>query len=464
MTHRKPTPFTGWEDVTIENELSKMPADMQLRVKNRLGIYALRKRKGLIARLLLFFAILGPGILVMIADNDAGGVITYSQTGSIFGIGFFIPFMILMIPVAFLVQEMTVRLAAVTGRGHAELIWRRYGKWWGSFSLIDLLAANVLTLITEFIGIIFGMALLGISTIYAVGMGLAIILSITLLLRYHTWERISIIIAGLNIIFIPIMFVAHPNFGAVAASFFSWNIPGGISSFFIYLLLANIGTTIAPWMLFFQQSSEVDKGTTLHDMKDAKRDTILGAIIMAAVAISIIIFTASLVYNSAIPIAKSSSAYTIQYIINSISSKVGSLPIDLFALGIIDAGLITSIVLVASTSWAVSEAFKIPKSINLPFMKAKKFYLPGVFALILAAFIVLIPNIPLGFVNITVQVIASIMMPSALVFLLFLVNDKHIIGKYANSKKRNLLVGALISFLILMSLIYTISLIFPGFI
>ncbi|MDA8113101.1 MAG: divalent metal cation transporter, partial [Acidithiobacillus sp.] len=138
--------------------LQQLPEEVRERIKDRWRIYQLRHHPSWWRRLLLFLSLIGPGILVMIADNDAGGVITYAQTGAMYGIGFFIPFLLLMIPVAYVVQEMTVRLGAVTHRGHAEMIWGRYGAFWGVFSLLDLTVANVLTLVTEFIGIRVGMS------------------------------------------------------------------------------------------------------------------------------------------------------------------------------------------------------------------------------------------------------------------------------------------------------------------
>ncbi|MEM0160789.1 MAG: divalent metal cation transporter [Thermoplasmata archaeon] len=446
--------------IDINKKLAELPTDIRVRTLDRLKITALRhNKKSAFARIILMLTLIGPGILVMIADNDAGGVVTYAQTGSVFGIGFFIPFMVLMIPVAYVVQEMTIRLAAVTRRGHAEMIWQRYGSFWGAFSLIDLMVANSLTLVTEFIGITFGLSMFGVKPIYAVIFSILVVLTITLTLRYYKWERVSLTIAALNLVFVPLVLFSHPNVGLVAQSFATWKINGGITSLFIYVLLANIGTTIAPWMLFFQQSAEVDKGTVPEDIKAARRDTLIGACVMGIVAISIIILTATLVYS---PSIHPSSGYDMQYILTTISSKIGIIPVKLFALGLIEAGLIATIAITASTSWAVGEAFQWPKSINLPFWQGRKFYAPGMISLLIAAIIVLIPNISLGFLNLTVQVIASIFMPAALLFLLLLINDKEIMGKYANTKFQNTAVISIMSVLILMSGLYGISLIFPN--
>ncbi len=449
--------------VDVNLKLDELPQDIRLRAIDRLKIGSLRRSKSRLARMLLMLALIGPGILVMIADNDAGGVITYAQTGSIFGIGFFIPFMVLMVPVAYIVQEMTIRLAAVTRRGHAEMIWRRYGSFWGAFSLIDLLIANSLTLVTEFIGITFGMGIFGVKPVYAVMIGIAFVLAIMLTLRYHNWERASLVVAAFNLIFIPLVFFAHPNWLLVASSFGSWHVPSGFSTLFIYVLLANLGTTIAPWMLFFQQSSEVDKGTVPEDIKAARRDTFIGACIMASVAIAIIVLTGTAVFSAHTSDA-TTSGYNIAFILAAISHKLGVLPVKLFAIGLIDAGLIATIAITASTSWAMGEAFGWPKSINLSFLKGRKFYIPGIVSMLIAAIIVLVPNVPLGFLNLTVQVIASIFMPAALLFLLLLVNDKEIMGAYVNSKLQNAASIIIMGVLILMSGLYGISLVFPNLI
>ena len=442
----------------VEKALEQLPQDIRLRAVDRLRIKSERLKRTGMSKFLLAIALIGPGIIVMIADNDAGGVITYAQSGSIFGLGFFLPFMLLMIPVAYIVQEMTVRLAAVTRRGHAEMIWKRYGRGWGIFSLADLVIANSLTLVTEFIGISFGLGIFGVQPVYAVTLGLVFVVGVTLGLRYHKWERVSLVIAAFNLIFIPLAFIVHPNPNTVLQAFATWKIPGGVNSFFIYVLLANTGTTIAPWMLFFQQSSEVDKGITPQDIGASRRDTLIGAFIMAAVAISIIVITGWLVHGY----TTANNSYDIQLILTVIGKKVGRLPVELFAIGLIDAGIIAAIAITASTSWAVGEAFDWPRSINLPFMKSRKFYTPGLVSLFIAAAIVLIPNLPLSFLNITVQVIASIFMPAAMLFLLLLVNDPEVVGKYKNRAWQNVSSIIIMGVLITMSTLYAISLIIPN--
>ncbi len=440
-----------------KEKLNNLPVDIKLRAADRLKIHLMRQKYGYFSRLCLLMALIGPGILVMIADNDAGGVMTYAQTGSIFGIGFFIPFMIIMLPVAYIVQEMTVRLGAVTHRGHAEMIWKRYGKFWGAFSLIDLIIANVLTLITEFIGITMGMRVFGVPPLISSIAAVLIIASIQLFLRYWTWEWISLSIAAFNLIFVPLVFfVPHLHWGAVARSFGTWHIPGGVTSLFIYVVLANLGTTIAPWMLFFQQSSVVDKGLTVKDIRDGQIDTFIGSVFMVIVAIAIILITAGTVFG-----LTHTPNLDIQTILTTISSKMGPLAMRLFALGLVEAGLIAAIAISASTSWAMGEAFGWPKSINMPPKEGWKFYLPGVMSLLIAGSIVLIPNAPLGFLNLTVQVVATIFMPAAMMFLLLLLNDKEIMGVHVNKRWQNVSAFTIVGFLIIMNFMYGLTVVFP---
>ncbi|MCY0881103.1 MAG: divalent metal cation transporter, partial [Firmicutes bacterium] len=277
-----------------------------------------------------------------------------------------------------------------------------------------------------------------------------------LLFRYYTWERLALGIALFNLVFVPLALAAHPNWAAVGAAFGNWRIPGGFTPIFLYVVLANFGTTIAPWMLFFQQSSVVDKGLTVRDIRHGQMDTALGAVAMVAVALALIILTGTLVYGT-----PGANNFSIQQILMVLGQKMGRTGEDLFALGLVEAGTIASIALTASTSWAMGEAFHWPKSINLRPSVAWKFYLPGLFSAALAAGIVLIPHAPLGFLNLTVQVVASIFMPAALLFLLLLLNDKEIMGSYVNSFWQNMSAFLIIGLLIVLNGLYGLSVVFP---
>lgn len=430
--------------------------EVRLRAQDQARVATLRQSPSLLKRFLLLVTLLGPGILVMIADNDAGGVITYAQTGATYGLGFFVPALVVGGVIAFLVQEMTVRLGAVTHRGHAEMIWGRYGAFWGWFSLVDLILANTLTLITEFIGITIGMSVFGVPPLLSALGGLAVDAGILLILRYRAWERVSLWIAAGNLVFVPLALMAHPHWDRVAAAFQHWSVPGGWSAAFVFVVLANFGTTIAPWMLFFQQSSVVDKGLTVADIRHGQVDTALGSLAMVMVAVAIVVLTGSLAFGH--PGAQN---YDIQQIMALIGHRLGPAGEDLLALGLVEAGTIAAIALTASTSWATGEAFGWPRSINLAARKAWRFYLPGLVSAAVAAGVVLIPKAPLGFLNLTVQVIASIFMPAALLFLLLLLNDREIMGRHVNKPWQNVTAIAIVGLLVGLNGLYGLSVVFP---
>lgn len=430
--------------------------DADIRRKDQERIETLEAKKGILAKILLGLVMIGPGVLVMIADNDAGGVITYAQTGAAYGIGFFIPALILAGFIAYVVQEMTVRLGAVTKRGHAEMIWGRYGAFWGWFSLIDLVVANVLTLITEFIGITLGMGVFGVPHWISAVVAIVVDALILLVLRYYTWERISLWIALGNLVFVPIALMAHPHWSEVANAFTNWNIPGGFTPVFLFVVLANFGTTIAPWMLFFQQSSVVDKGLKVKDIRRGQWDTAIGTVAMVLVALAIVILTGTVVHG-----LPNAGDYSISQILTVLGHKLGPTGEKLFALGMVEAGTIAAIALTASTSWAMGEAFHWPKSINMPCSRAWKFYVPGIISAIIAAAVVLWPNAPLGFMNLAVQVIASIFMPAAMMFLILLLNDKGIMGIHVNGRWQNISAFVIVGLLVVLNGVYGLTVIFP---
>ena len=447
-------------DSTLCPDCPPLPENLEHRLRDRLHLDALRRGKqNWRTRLALGLALIGPGVLVMLGDNDAGGVVTYAQTGATYGLGIFLPMMILLGFVAYVVQEMTVRLGAVTRRGHAELIWKRYGAFWGWFSLIDLVVANVLTLMTEFIGIRLGGQALGLSPWLTVPASLVFITYVLVFLRYWTWERISLFIAVFNLIFVPLALLSHPNWHAVAQAFVGhgWIVPGGFLSLtFLVLISANIGTTIAPWQLFFQQSCVVDKGLLPQDIRAGRRDLMLGVVGMVLVAMAIIVLAAQTLKG--VPKVQNLDA---DLVLGAIRSRLGDGMMALFALGLMEAGLIASIVITASTAWAVGEAFEIDRSINASPRKAIGFYLPAIVGTALAAIAVLIPGLPLGFLNISVQVIATVFMPAAMLFLLMLLNDRELMGAHVNSARRNMASVAIMAGLITCNVLYGIATLFP---
>jgi Mn2+/Fe2+ NRAMP family transporter len=435
-------------------------AGFEQRLRDRLHLAELRARpRTLPNRLLLILALVGPGLLVMLGDNDAGGVLTYAQTGAAYGLGIFLPMMLLLGFIAYVVQEMTIRLGAVTRRGHAELIWKRYGPFWGIFSLVDLVLANVLTLMTEFIGIRIGGLAFGIPYALTVPLALLFTVGTLVFLRYWSWERIALVIAAFNLVFLPLVWMAKPDWHAVADAFVGseWRVPGGmLSATFLVLLSANIGTTIAPWQLFFQQSCVVDKGLLPKDIPASRRDLMLGVVGMVLVALAIIIIGA--VALSHLPDAHDLTALDV---LSALKTNLGSTVMRLFALGLIEAGLIASVVITASTAWAIGEAFDLPRSLNARPAQAWRFYAPAVMGTAIAAGVVLFPRMPVGFLNLSVQVIATVFMPAAMLFLLMLLNDRELMGAHVNGPVRNAVSIAIMVMLILCNVLYGLATVFP---
>jgi len=218
-------------------------------------------RKGLRARLLTLLAILGPGIIVMVGDNDAGGVSTYAQAGQDFGLSLLwtLP---LLIPVLIVNQEMVVRLGAVTGVGHGRLIRERYGRFWGMVAVADLFVLNFLTIATEFIGIGLALQYFHVSSYLAVpiaGVGLIVM---TTSGSFRRWERFMFLFVFANLLLVPLIVFSHPTAGALVHHLVTPGVKGGVTSNSVLLIIAIVGTTVAPWQLFFQQSNIIDKKIT----------------------------------------------------------------------------------------------------------------------------------------------------------------------------------------------------------
>src|SRR5579864_3290747 len=265
------------------------------RAHDRERVFTARARRGIFSRFRLLWLLVGPGILVMLGENDGPSMLSYAATGSRFGVGFFIPFVVLTFIMALVVQEMTVRLGSATHRGHAELIFDRFGPFWGWFSMIDLGIGNFLTLITEFIAIRAGLGFFGVPPWIAILSALAVLYLALVTHRYWTWERITLAAAAFNLVFVPVALLARPNWGSFAHALTTWTpLPGGLTRDTVLILLADIGATVTPWMLFFQQSATVDKGLTKGDVRFGRIDTAIGAALAATAAVATILATAPL--------------------------------------------------------------------------------------------------------------------------------------------------------------------------
>jgi Mn2+/Fe2+ NRAMP family transporter len=405
----------------------------------------------------LLWLLVGPGVLVFLGENDAPSMLSYSADGARFGIGFFLPFVVLTFVMGFIVQEMTVRLGAVTHRGHAELIFDRFGRFWGFFSMGDLILGNFLTLVTEFIGVRAGLGFFGIRPAVAVGGALVIVLGAITTGRYWTWERITMGLAIFNGLFIPAAILAHPNWHAVGHAFVTWTpLPRGNQYEILVLILATIGATVTPWMLFFQQSAVVDKGMQPRDISAGRFDTFLGALLASVFAIAAILATVPL-FHHGIDATQFQGAEFAQ----ALEPWIGHVGAALFALGIFEAGIVAAIAISTSSAYAFGEVFQTGHSLNRPLREAWPFYLTLVGSACAAAVLVLIPRFPLEFVALTVNVIAVLAMPPALAFLLLLVNDREVMGEYVNGKWANAAGVTVTVLLIFAGIAFGVATVFP---
>ncbi|MGB8064962.1 MAG: divalent metal cation transporter [Candidatus Sulfotelmatobacter sp.] len=418
---------------------------------NILSQFYYRYRK-ILKTIRLYLIIAGPGIIVMVADNDAGGITTYTATGAQYGFHL-IWFLILLGPVAYYVQEMTVRLGAVTKRGHAEAIFHSFGSFWGWFSLVDLVLLDWLTMITEFIGMTAAMSIFGVPPIVTVIVAWILMGTMVLQGRYWTWEKAALVFCGLNLIYIPAAFMINPPVDKILhGSFIPHLPPGGFTNALFFLLMANIGTTIAPWMIFFQQSAVVDKGMQEKDMLGGKIDTGVGSFLTVVVAAGCVILTATLLPGQMID-----DAATAALRFMPINHYVGAL----LAIGLFDAGFLGAICISLASSWAFGEVFGWAHSLNHKVKEAPWFYAYYFFDLLLAGTVVLIPHAPLVLITLFVQVIAVTLLPAALVFLILLLNNEETMGQYKNTWFQNVANIGIVVVIIVISTLYGISAIFP---
>jgi NRAMP (natural resistance-associated macrophage protein)-like metal ion transporter len=414
-------------------------------------------RRGLLARCKTLIAILGPGLIVMVGDNDAGAFGTYAQAGQNYGTTLLWTLM-LLIPVLYVNQEMVVRLGAVTGVGHARLIFERFGRFWGAFSVIDLFLLNALTLVTEFIGISLALRYLGLPQFSGVLASAAIVMLAVSTGDFRRFERFAMFLVFGSLLLVPIVLMVHPPLDQIAGDFVRPKLPeDGELSEVMLLIIAIVGTTVAPWQLFFQQSYVIDKRITPRFIRYERWDLVLGIVLVILGAVAMISFCSATFtghpeagnYTDALGTALGLETYA------------GRLPATLFALALLDASIVGAAAVSLSTAYAIGDVFSLKHSLHRKPSDAKGFY--GVyFALVVvAALLVLTPGTPLGLLTNAVQTLAGVLLPSATVFLLLLCNDTAVLGPWANSRGLNLFTGAVVAVLVMLSIILTASVLFP---
>jgi Mn2+/Fe2+ NRAMP family transporter len=408
-------------------------------------------------RLLALAVIMGPGLIVMVGDNDAGGVSTYAQAGQNYGTSLLWT-LVLLIPVLIVNQEMVVRLGAVTGVGHGRLIFERFGRFWGWFAVGDLFILNFLTIATEFIGIALGAEYFGLTPYVAVPLAGILLIGITVTGRFETWERLMFVILFGNLLVIPLLVLTHPTLGPVIHDLFIPGMQGGLSSNGVLLIIAIVGTTVAPWQLFFQQSNVVDKRITPRWIPYERADTVIGAFVVVIGATAIMVATA-FAFQGTQDAGHFVDAHAVAV---GMAQHVGSAVGAIFALLLIDASIIGASAVTLATSYAFGDTFGIRHSLHRPWREAKPFYASFTVLVVLAAAITLLPNAPLGLITTGVQALAGVLLPSASLFLLLLCNDRDVLGPWVNRTWLNIVATLILGVLVMLSMILVVSTVFPS--
>ncbi len=407
-----------------------------------------------VSGILTFLMVFGPGLIVMTADNDAGAVSTYTQAGAQYGTKL-LWVVLLLLPCTYFIQEMVVRLGIATGQGHAAMIYKRFGRWWGRFSLGDLLLVNFLTLVTEFAAIALATAALGLSPYIGVPLAAVGLVALVASGQYLRWERITIALCLFDVTWFVLAIGLHPLGAAVVHDTLVPQVPaGGITGNLLFLVIAIVGTTIAPWQLFFQQSAIADKRLRFRDLRFSRLDTFVGACITitAAGAMMLVGDAAAhhgLPYDNPAQMAVAFGRVAGPYVRTAV------------LLLMINAAVLGTTAVSLASSWAYGEVMGWPHSLQKTIREAPGFYGVYIACVALAAAIVLIPGAPLQLIILGVQVLAGVMLPSAVIFLQLLLNDRDLLGHYANRWWNNLINWTIIGVLFALSLILAAQVLVP---
>jgi Mn2+/Fe2+ NRAMP family transporter len=406
--------------------------------------------------LLTFLMVLGPGLIVMEADNDAGAVATYIQAGAQYGTHL-LWVLLLLLPMTYCIQEMVARLGIATGQGHAAMIYRRFGPWWGRFSLLDLQVVNFLTLITEFAAMALAFPTLGVPPTFAVPLAAGGLIALVLTGSYRRWERLVLGLCLLDLTWLGLAWACHPPASQVLHDTLVPHVPaGGLTPGLVFLVIAIVGTTIAPWQLFFQQSCVADKRLRFADLRWARLDTLIGACFTIGVAGCMMVVGAA-AHRQHLPFTDPAALAV------ALGPIVGALVRTGLPLLMVNAAVLGTTAISLSSAWAYGEVQGWPHSLQTPVGDAPGFYAVYSGCVAAAAGVVLLPGVPLQLVIVGVQVLAGIMLPSAVVFLQLLLNDRDLLGDaFVNTRWNNVVNWTMIGVLFVLSLVLAAQVIAPS--
>ncbi|MBF6065605.1 divalent metal cation transporter [Nocardia terpenica] len=400
-------------------------------------------------RFRMLLAVIGPGLIVMVGDNDAGGVATYANAGQNYGMAL-VWTLALLIPVLYVNQEMVVRLGAVAGVGHARLIFSRFGKFWGAFSVGDLFIVNALTIVTEFIGVSMALGYFGLPKSISVPLAAVLLFAVVAGGSFRRWERFLFALIAINIVMFPLAIMVHPSVTDTAKGIIP-SFPGGLNSTLLLLVVSIVGTTVAPWQLFFQQSNIVDKRITPRWIRYERVDLWVGIVVVMLGAVAIMAAAAfGLAGTDAFGNFTDAGA-TAHALHDHMGNTVGAL----FAILLLDASLIGANAVALATTYALGDTMGKRHSLHWKVREAPVFYLAYALLLGIAAAVAFSPDHVLGLITQGVQALAGVLLPSATVFLVLLCNDKAVLGPWVNTTRQNIVAGIIVWSLVLLSLALT---------
>lgn len=385
------------------------------------------------SKLLLVLAAMGPGIVTAMAGNDAGGISTYSTAGANFGFGtlWVIPLMCVLLIV---VETTAGRMGAVTGKGFAALIRERFGIRLAAFAMLALLVGNVATTFSEFAGIASGMEMFGVSKYISVPVAA---LAVWLLVVGGSYKRVQNVFLALSLVFVTYIvaaFLAQPNWGEALHDTVVPTFSGDMG--FISLVIAMIGTTIAPWMMFFTQSNVVEKGLTTKDLFSQRVDAVSGTIAACLVAWFIIVTTGAVLFPAGISIDSAADAAA------ALAPFAGPYAEALFAVGLIAASFLAACVLPLTTAFVICEAFGWEAGVSFKWREAPTFKSIFTFVIAFSAIVVLLPNMNLLAMMLTAQFVNGVILPILLAFMAIISADKRIMGEHRSRRVAKVLLWA----------------------
>lgn len=399
----------------------------------------------------IFLAVIGPGIITSNVDNDAGGIATYSIAGAHFGYSFLwslIPITLVLI----IIQEMSARMGVVSGKGLSDLIREKFGVKTTFYLLSALVLTNFGNTIAEFSGVASAMEIFGVSIYLSIPLSSVLVWLLVVKGTYKSVEKIFLVACFFYITYIISGFIAKPDWNLVGKSILSPKMD--LSPVSLSMLIGLVGTTIAPWMQFYLQSAVVEKNIKLKNYKYSRIDVIGGSFVVNIVAFFIIVVCATTLFKQGIKIESASEAAL------ALAPLAGKYCSYLFAFGLLNASLFAASILPLSTAYVVCEGMGWENGVNKKFSEAPQFYLLYSLLVFVGAGVVMFPGLPLFYIMFLTQVLNGMLLPFVLIFILFLVNDKKIMGDYTNKRWFNIIAWITAFIMIALSIFLLLSILF----